>query len=105
MMRLKYLRGRLLRGSTLLALLTAAGAGTLGAITIDFQASSLGQGLYRLDYLVSGIQLQMNQELDIRFDPALYGSLSNGVAGPDYDLLLLQPNNPPGVFGDYSALA
>jgi hypothetical protein len=59
----------------------------------------------RYTYFVTGLTLLANQELDLRFDPALYGSLSNGVAGPDFDLLLLQPDNPPGAFGDFSILA
>jgi hypothetical protein len=46
-----------------------------------------------------------NTEVDIRFDPALYGELSNPVAPPDFDVLILQPNNPPGVPGDYKPLA
>jgi hypothetical protein len=94
-----------IRSVLLLSVLAAAGIGNAGAVTIDFQTTNLGQNLYRLSYLVSGIQFQTNQELDIRFDPALYGALTNGVAGPGYDLLLLQPGNPPGTFGDYSALA
>jgi hypothetical protein len=31
--------------------------------------------------------------------------LFNGVADSDFRLLLLQPNNPPGAVGDYTALA
>jgi hypothetical protein len=61
--------------------------------------------LFRYTYSVSGITLTANQELDIRFNPALFGTLSKGVAGNGFDLLLLQPNNPPGAWGDYRALA
>jgi hypothetical protein len=57
------------------------------------------------EYLISGFTLKANQELDIQFDPTLFASIFNGVAGPGFDLLLLQPNNPPGAAGDYSALA
>jgi hypothetical protein len=57
------------------------------------------------EYLISGFSLKANQELDIQFDPTLFASIFNGVAGPGFDLLLLQPNNPPGTPGDYSALA
>src|SRR5258708_6985563 len=80
-------------------------ASSLAAITVDFQVSSLGSNAYRYTYLVSGFTFLTNQELEIRFDPTLYGTLSNGVAGGGFNLVLLQPNNPPGVFGDYSALA
>lgn len=72
---------------------------------IQFEVSGLGGNLYSYTYHVNGTQFQANEELDIRFDPALYGTLSNGVAGNAFSLLLLQPNNPPGTFGDYSALA
>ncbi len=78
---------------------------SLHASAIEFQVTPLGSGVYRYNYMVSGFQFQANQELDLRFDPALYGALSNGVAPPGFDLLLLQPNNPPGTSGDYSALA
>jgi hypothetical protein len=80
-------------------------ASSLAGITIDFQVSNLGSNVYRYTYLVSGFSFLTNQELDIRFNPALYGTLSNGVAGSGFNLVLLQPNNPPGAFGDYSALA
>jgi hypothetical protein len=89
----------------MLSLMTALSAGSLSAANVSFQITNLGQNFYQYSYAVSGIQFQVNQELDIRFDPSLYGSLSNGVAPAGFDLLLLQPNNPPGVDGDYSALS
>ena len=46
-----------------------------------------------------------SDELDISFDPTVFTEISNGVAPPDFDLLLFQVNNPPGAQGDYSALA
>jgi hypothetical protein len=71
--------------------------------------SPAGQQLYRFTYTLSGFDLRdtnsIVDELDIEFNPALFGSLSNGLAGPGFDLLLFQPNNPPGAMGDYSALA
>jgi hypothetical protein len=89
----------------MLLLLAAVSTGRLAAANVAFDITSLGTNHYRYSYVVSGIQFQVNQELDIRFDPALYGTLSNGVAPAGFDLLLLQPNNPPGVSGDYSALS
>jgi len=86
-------------------LLVGLGAGSTSAGTIQFQVTPLGGDLYQYNYVVSGITFQANEELDIRFDPSLYGTLSNGLAPSGFDLALLQPNNPPGVFGDYSALA
>lgn len=82
-----------------------SGIGTLAAATIQYEVAELGTpGAYRYTYTVSG-RLDKNQEIDIRFDPAIYTNLRNGVAGSDFDVLLFQPNNPPGAFGDFSALA
>lgn len=80
-------------------------APTLPAGTIQFSVSGLGANAYRYTYFISGFALQANQELDIRFDPARYGNLTNAVAGGNFLLTLFQPNNPPGTFGDYSLLA
>jgi hypothetical protein len=77
----------------------------LSAETIQFQVTNLAPNVFRYDYFLSGIAFQANEELDIRFDKALYGTLSNGVANSDFNVLLLQPNNPLGTFGDYSAIA
>lgn len=82
----------------------------LMSAVIAFEVSEVGvtaagDTLYRYTYSPEGFTLPQNSEIDIRFDPALYGELSNGVAPAEFDLLLLQPNNPPGAFGDYSALA
>jgi hypothetical protein len=91
--------------SVAIAAIALMAAANLGAITVSYEVTSLGLDLYQMDYTVSGIQFQMNQELDIRFDPALFDALSNGSAGPGFDVLLLQPGNPPGAFGDFSAMA
>jgi len=73
--------------------------------TIQYEVSPLGGDVFQYSYYLSDFVLQANQEIDIRFDRALYGSLSNGVAGADFLVLIFQPDNPPGVNGDYSALA
>jgi len=86
-------------------LLTVFAAVGLSAATIDFQITPLGGNAFQYNYNLHGITFQANEELDIRFDPTLYGILSNGVAPSGFAVNLLQPNNPPGVFGDYSALA
>ena len=73
---------------------------------IQFEVTTLGPNLFRYDYFISGgFVFQKNDEIDIRFDPNIYDILSNGVAGSDFNVALLQPNNPPGTDGDYSALA
>lgn len=78
---------------------------TLQAATIQFQVVDLGANLHRYDYFISGYTFQQGQELDISFDPTQYGTLSKGVAPSGFNLLLLQPNNPPGGDGLYSATA
>jgi hypothetical protein len=101
-----------------LLVLTVAGlCGTpLVAGTIDFQisqvssaASGVSSPVYTYTYAISGFDFQLNgsviNEVDIEFNPNDYGVLSNGRTGPDFNLLLLQPNNPPGAAGDYSAEA
>jgi hypothetical protein len=88
-----------------LPVLIVSVAGALSAGTIQFQVTPLGGNLFQYNYSLSGITFQANEELDIRFDPSLYSNLSNGVAPSGFSVGLLQPNNPPGVFGDYSALA
>jgi hypothetical protein len=92
-------------------------AATLAAATIKVDVASLGVidggpgnpgtsvQLQRFTYHLSDIALQRDQELNIRFDPALFGPLSNPTAGPGYHVLLFQPNQPLGAFGDFSALS
>lgn len=76
----------------------------LSAAVIQFQVTDLGSNVHEYQYFVSGLTLQANQAIDLRFDPALYGSLSNGVADAAFNLILIQPNNPPGAAGDYRAI-
>ena len=80
-------------------------SGNIIAGTVHYQMSGLGSNLYRYDFVLGGMQLEQNQQLEIRFDPAIYQSLAGGAAGSDFSVKLLQPNNPPGTFGDYIALA
>lgn len=84
--------------------------GSLSAGTISYDASnlgvsSLGQTTYRLTFTISNFTLATNQEVDIQFDPTTYASLSNGVAPVGFNVILLQPGNPMGAFGVYSAVA
>jgi hypothetical protein len=93
-----------------LVIITGILAINLLSATIGFDVSVVGttgtgETLYRYNYFLDMLNLQQNMEVDIRFDPALYGVLSNPVAPGDFDVLILQPNNPPGTFGDYSVLA
>jgi hypothetical protein len=85
-------------------------AGLSAAPIIQYQTTSLGvdstgSSVFQFNFLLSGIDLLTNQEFDVEFDPTVFTQLANGVAGPGFDLLLFQPNQPIGVEGDYSALA
>lgn len=91
----------------LLPLLAVLLGGVLPAATIQFDVINIGQNNYRYTYVVSGMTFAANQELDVKFDPALFLSLSNPHAPSGFSALVFQPNNPPGfgIFGDFSALA
>ena len=67
---------------------------------------AFGGTLYRYTFLVSGFNFQADQELDIRFDPNQFSHI-NLVSGTQagFSTLLLQPNNPTGSTGSFSALA
>jgi hypothetical protein len=96
-----------------LIVLLLVGSGFLGGVRgaeVHYEIAGLGvnaagQSLYRYTYEPVDIVFEKDQELDIRFDPNLFAALFNALAPPDFDVLLLQPNTPPGAFGDYSALA
>jgi hypothetical protein len=97
------LRGAVLR-TLVLVLWGGLSAGPLSAGSIWFQVVSLGSNAYQYDYTID-YSLLKYQEIDIRFDPALYTGLNNGIANSDFSLSLLQPNNPHGAFGDFNLLA
>lgn len=85
-------------------------AGNLAASTIGFTVSQVGvtgtgDTLYRYVYNFAGVTLQANQDVDIRYSPSVYKSLSNPIVPVGYSPLVLQPNNPPGASGDFSVLA
>lgn len=87
----------------------AAMSTTLAAATIAVDITTVGEvngePLLRYTYMVTGLDLLVNQELDIRFDPAVFETLSNPTGPAGFDILTFQPNTPPGAFGDLSALA
>lgn len=99
----------------LLTLLVGMVAINLPAGTVSYDFSILpyappagepaGSSVLQVTYLLSNFTFLANQELDIQFDPSMYDSLSNGQAPSGFMIGLFQPNNPPGVPGDFSALA
>lgn len=98
-----------------LTLSTVLLAASMAGATVTFEVTTLShitagsggattQG-QRYTYHLNDIVLHRNQELNIRFDPLVFASLSNPAAEPGFSLLLFQPNEPLGAFGDFSALA
>jgi len=85
-------------------------ASCLGASTVNYQVTAVpgglpGQPLFRYSYYLSGFDFVTNQELDFVFPASQFGSLSNGIASPGFDVDLFQPNVPIGSAGDFTALA
>jgi hypothetical protein len=81
-------------------------ASNLSAGTVQYLVTAVGPHDYHYVYLLNGLTFLQNQELDIRFDPTVFGSLSNASAGSGFSLIpCCQPNNPPGAFGDYAIQA
>jgi hypothetical protein len=84
-----------------------------GTVSYDFSATPIappadapaGSSVLQVTYLLTNFTLLANQELDINFDPSVYGEFSNGQAPAGIWLNLLDANNPPGVPGDFSAYA
>lgn len=93
------------RSAILLPLCATFLVGHLAGGTISYQVTSQGADAYRYEFFLSDLGLQHYQEFDIQFDPSLFGGLFNGVANNEFRLSLLQPGNPAGAFGHYSAMA
>ena len=80
----------------------------VSASTIQYQITALPTpGLFQFTYELIGFSFMAGQQLDISFNPGLYGSLSDPVAGSGFTgVMVLQPNDPStGVPGDYLATA
>lgn len=78
------------------------GVSAFSGPVVEYEVQSRGGNAYSYTYFLTNISFQANQELDIRFDPNSYSNLSNAMAGSGLQTLLLQPNNPPGTWGDFS---
>jgi|SRR5581483_636167 len=84
-------------------------AAAINAATISYRINpvgldSTGDMVYMYTYNVSELTLQSNQELDIYFDPSIFDTLSDPVAGSEFQTVLAQPNNPPGAPGDFGII-
>jgi hypothetical protein len=70
--------------------------------TIEYQVNSdpkLDQYVYT--YFLTGISVGLYEGIDVQFDASLYGTLSGATTESGFTDELLQPNNPPGAYGDY----
>jgi len=94
-----------LKWALVLPLMIAVQPMELAAGNILVQVTNQSGNVYQYQFSPTGMTFSQNQEFDVRFDPGLFGSIFSGVADSDFRLSLLQPNNPVGAFGDYSALA
>jgi hypothetical protein len=83
----------------------AAAAPIITYVVTDLGPGGPGLELYRLSYTNEDFSLLVNQELDIRFDPGVYNTLSNPIAPITLAVLLNQPGALPGAPGDYSLTA
>lgn len=70
--------------------------------TIEYQVTNEGKlDEFAYSYFLTGISFSLYEGIDIQFDASLYGSISGATTGSGFADELLQPNNPPGVYGDY----
>ena len=72
------------------------------ATTIPFQFSALSTpGEYQFTYSLAGLSLTAMEQIDFQFSASVYSTVFNGIANIDFQVLTLQPNNPPSAFGDF----
>ena len=80
-------------------------AANLSAVSITSQVSVAGDPPgaigYQYTYNITNLTLQTNEELDIYFDPSLYGALTDANVGSDFQYVLFQPGSAPPEPGDF----
>jgi hypothetical protein len=95
-----------MRVALFLSLFACLAVSNLSAGVVWYDLTQLGPHEYHYDYILTGLTFSVNQELDVRFDPTVFESLSNATAGAGFYLVpCCQPNNPSGAFGDYEIIA
>jgi len=87
----------------------------LCADSIEYQISPTSTpGLYEFDYILTGLTFSQGDELDISFDPTIYGCLGgdpstpgcgSATASSDFTYMVNQPDNPAGAPGDFYLIA
>jgi hypothetical protein len=104
---------RRLPGALLLAAATLVGSPQRAdAAVIEFTAIDqvdivAGQDLWTYSFLVSDIAFDLDQGFSVYFDSARFAQLANppGSVGPDWDVLIIQPDPALPDDGLYDALA
>jgi hypothetical protein len=96
---------RLTVGAMLLS--CTAIAGTIQySVTDVVTPMSVGDPVRRFTYTISGFSLEPYQEIEIRFSPSDFVSISNPTGdSPLFSVLVLAVNNPPGALGTYSIMS
>lgn len=97
------------------AFVSAASASTIRYEATDLADTTPGQDLWQYTYVVSGYAFAAGKGFSILFGPPQFESLSDPTpdtdpadgtsTDADWDVLLLQPDNPPSASGRFDALA
>lgn len=96
-----------IRAAVLLCILLLVGAHSHAGV-VQYEVTSLSASdptLFRYTYHLSGFTFLENYEFDVVFPVESFANLSNGSGSPDFDVQLFQPSNPPGLYGNFTALA
>lgn len=80
---------------------------TIAYASVDLPDVTLGQDLYRYDYLLDEFPYDADFGFSVLFDPALYASLESppSAVGSEWDIISLQPDVALPADGLYDALA
>ena len=100
--------GKILRLLAVLLVFTGcATANTVTFTTTLVTPGIPGEAVWENDYTLTGFSFVQNDDFQLLFDDAVFGSLLNGVANPslDWDLLPFQPDPTIPAAGVYDMLA
>jgi hypothetical protein len=76
-------------------------AANVNAGSIEGLVSDAGPSSFEYNFELHGFDLRPHQVLDLQFDGSVYQSLSNAIVPLGFQVVILQPGNPPGTPGDY----
>ena len=84
---------------------TGLAAATAQATVITGEATNIGGAVWRYEFALSSFTYGADAGFTIYFPLAIVSALTNGSAAADWDLLLLDPDSPPGADGGFDALS